>query len=423
MLRNIRRNNTDNLLFSHYKSPIKRNFRRAIKRYDNNNLNIQNSNRINDSIYFNNSKNTRNHNTSLSVKNTFNNSFYNLICKNCYNKRINLNNIKNDLEKPSRKEKLSLTFNEINPYFFNDKINGIHKNNINNKVMQRENLSKQVINSLEEYRKNNPSKKENLQFKNEFSINEFYGNNNLKDPRYEIVKKKYDLKEQIISQQKNIYNYNEPRKAIKQYYNKTMYEIPLMEPKYELSKECKQNYIKELKNQIINKENHEKNAKKIQLNAEIKANEDFNEYLNKKNYSDYLNKIEQRNRLRDYNDKILNLKKEKEEEEKINNRDYERKLNEKINKEKEEEFYNNTVKKIQNIKQMNNWYNDAKKENEKKKREEKEEKNKWKNYSEEIEIKCQHGNNIFKCSICNRVLPRNKLIRVRNNFINKNNYN
>ena len=102
-----------------------------------------------------------------------------------------------------------------------------------------------------------------------------------------------------------------------------MYDIPLMEPKYELSKECKQNYIKELKNQIINKENHEKNAKKIQLNAEIKANEDFNEYLNKKNYSDYLNKIEQRNRLRDYNDKILNLKKEKEEEEKINNRDYE----------------------------------------------------------------------------------------------------
>ena len=152
MLRNIRRNNTDNLLFSHYKSPIKRNFRRAIKRYDNNNINIQNNDRINDSIYFNNSKNSRNHNTSLSVKNTFNNSFYNLICKNCYNKRINLNDIKNDLEKPSRKEQLSLTFNEINPYFFNDKINGIHRNNINNKVKQRENLSKQVINSLEEYR-------------------------------------------------------------------------------------------------------------------------------------------------------------------------------------------------------------------------------------------------------------------------------
>ncbi len=45
-------------------------------------------------------------------------------------------------------------------------------------------------------------------------------------------------------------------------------------------------------------------------------------------------------------------------------------------------------------------------------------KKKWKNYSEEIEIKCQHGNNIYKCSICNKIYPRDQLIKIKSNFLN-----
>lgn len=98
MLRKIKRNNTENLLFTHYKSPIKRDFQSLIRRFNNNKLNNQNIDRNNN---LNCSKNIRNYNTSRSVTNVSN---YNLICKNCYNKRININKISNNFKKPSKKE-------------------------------------------------------------------------------------------------------------------------------------------------------------------------------------------------------------------------------------------------------------------------------------------------------------------------------
>ena len=76
------------------------------------------------------------------------------------------------------------------------------------------------------------------------------------------------------------------------------------------------------------------------------------------------------------------------------------------------------LKKIKNIEQMKNWMNEAMNDKFKRKKEEDEEKKKWKNYSEEIEIKCQHGNNIYKCSICNKIYPREQLIKIKSNFLN-----
>ena len=423
MLRKIRRSKSDleDLLVTHYKSPKNKiNRNEMLKNYENNNYldtkSSQRTNKTENSLY---SKKTKNTHSQI---NSPSNSYYNLICRNCYKRRINnrqFSQNNNNLNNQTQKEKLNLTFNEINPFYFYDKMQGINNNNKQDKLKDREERTKKVINNLEEIRKKKPSEKENLQYNNEYAVNSLNFSEN-KDPRYERVKKNYDLKEKILAEQRNLYhfNYNEPRKAIKEYYNKTMYEIPVQEIKHEISKEYKKNYINDLKKQIYEKEEFEKNKKTIERNIERKANKEYSNYINNKLYNDNLNKIEQQKKLRDYNEKMINLKKEKEEEEKNYKKDYERKLKQKIIRENDEEYYNKMLNKIKNIEQMKNWMNEAMNDKFKRKKEEDEEKKKWKNYSEEIEIKCQHGNNIYKCSICNKIYPREQLIKIKSNFLN-----
>ena len=423
MLRKIRRSKSDleDLLVTHYKSPKNKiNRNEMLKNYENNNYldtkSSQRTNKTENSLY---SKKTKNTHSQI---NSPSNSNYNLICRNCYKRRINSRQFSQNTNNPNiqtQKEKLNLTFNEINPFYFYDKMQGINNNNKQDKLKDREERTKKVINNLEEIRKKKPSEKENLQYNNEYAVNSLNFSEN-KDPRYERVKKNYDLKEKILAEQRNLYhfNYNEPRKAIKEYYNKTMYEIPVQEIKHEISKEYKKNYINDLKKQIYEKEEFEKNKKTIERNIERKANKEYSNYINNKLYNDNLNKIEQQKKLRDYNEKMINLKKEKEEEEKNYKKDYERKLKQKIIRDNDEEYYNKMLNKIKNIEQMKNWMNEAMNDKFKRKKEEDEEKKKWKNYSEEIEIKCQHGNNIYKCSICNKIYPREQLIKIKSNFLN-----
>ena len=133
--------------------------------------------------------------------------------------------------------------------------------------------------------------------------------------------------------------------------------------------------------------------------------------------------MEEQKRLKDYNEKMINLKKEKEEEEKNYKKDFQRRLSQRIKRENDEEYYNKMLTKIKNIEQMKNWMNEAMDKKIQKKKEEEKEKEKWKNYSEEFEIKCQHGNNIYKCSICNRIYPKDQLIKVRTNFLHSKNSN
>ena len=381
MLRKIRRSKSDleDLLVTHYKSPKNKiNRNEMLKNYEKNNYldtkSSQRTNKTENSLY---SKKTKNTHSQI---NSPSNSKYNLICRNCYKRRINSRQFSQNTNNPNiqtQKEKLNLTFNEINPFYFYDKMQGIYNNNKQDKLKDREERTKKVINNLEEIRKKKPSEKENLQYNNEYAVNSLNFSEN-KDPRYERVKKNYDLKEKILAEQRNLYhfNYNEPRKAIKEYYNKTMYEIPVQEIKHEISKEYKKNYINDLKKQINEKEEFEKNKKKIERNIERKANKDYNNYINNKLYNDNLNKIEQQKKLRDYNEKMINLKKEKEEEEKNYKKDYERKLKQKIIRENDEEYYNKMLNKIKNIEQMKNWMNEAMNDKFKRKKEEDEEKKK-----------------------------------------------
>ena len=348
-----------------------------------------------------------------------NNNFYYLICKNCFDKNKAIKNLKKIKNQGDKKDLLNKTFNQINPYIFQDEMNQENKNRIINKMKERENKINIVKNKLEYDKLNNPTAKEALQIKNENSIDPLNNQKNI-DPRYEKTKKRYENKERLILNNRDSYNINQPRKAIQDYYNKVQYEVPILEYSLGMSEECKQNYINELKKQIKEKNDNLKREQNEQLLNEKKANKEYINYLkytfNKDNYDKYKKQKE----FNEDNNKLIEFKKRKEEEEKNNRKIYEKKLNEQINKEIEQEYYDNLNKRLDEIEQFNFWQKEAEKLKEKEKEKEKEDRKKWKNYEEEFEIKCIHGNNIYKCSICNRTFKKDQLIKVRVNNTNSN---
>ena len=53
----------------------------------------------------------------------------------------------------------------------------------------------------------------------------------------------------------------------------------------------------------------------------------------------------------------------------------------------------------------------SKKKKNDKKKEKEEENNKWKNYVKESGGKCKHGLDVYRCAICNKIFPKDKLIK------------
>ena len=78
-----------------------------------------------------------------------NNNFYYLICKNCFDKNKAIKNLKKIKNKGDKKDLLNKTFNQINPYIFQDEMNQENKNRIINKMKERENKINIVKNKLE----------------------------------------------------------------------------------------------------------------------------------------------------------------------------------------------------------------------------------------------------------------------------------
>ena len=126
-----------------------------------------------------------------------NNNFYYLICKNCFDKNKAIKNLKKIKNQGDKKDLLNKTFNQINPYIFQDEMNQENKNRIINKMKERENKINIVKNKLEYDKLNNPTAKEALQIKNENSIDPLNNQKNI-DPRYEKTKKRYENKEKLI---------------------------------------------------------------------------------------------------------------------------------------------------------------------------------------------------------------------------------
>ena len=179
--------------------------------------------------------------------------FYKLICNNCYNNKIATKNLKK--QPPEKKELLNKTFTKANPFFFQDKMNDVHNDKINKKIKELEKLQKQALDNLAKYHIQNPSNVEKLQKSNEFSINPL-NSSEKEDPRLIKTQKNYDKKEDFINKNKDLYNIDKPRKAIRDYFNKCLYQVPVIEEEYHINPEYKKEFNKELKKQIEEKKKY-----------------------------------------------------------------------------------------------------------------------------------------------------------------------
>ena len=82
-----------------------------------------------------------------------------------------------------------------------------------------------------------------------------------------------------------------------------------------------------------------------------------------------------------------------------------------MKKEDEELKAKNKLRKLNDINKFQNWKKNFDNEKNNKKKENQEENNKWYNYSIDYINRCIHGNDITKCSLCNRNFPKEKLIK------------
>ncbi len=329
-----------------------------------------------------------------------------LVCKTCINQNDAYKQKKILNEQENDKDHLNKCFNNKNPYDFQDKMNLTHQELINDKINKRNYLVEKLANKLEQIKKI-PNEKEKLIYNNQYAVNELCFEKN--DPRYERIKNNYDHKEKIIEKYKHKFNLNNPRKEIQDYYNKTQYDVPLMEPEHKLSDECKKYYFQTLQDQINEKKENKKKQEKEKIDYENQKNKQFNDYLkwykNKENY----NKMKNQKDLIENNEKLKMYKLNLKEEEEKNKKDYEKKLNDEIQREKENAYRKKLEKKFNDMNQLNKWFDEAREEKLKKKKKEDLEEIKWQKYKKDADKLCIHGCNLCNCAICNRILPKEKL--------------
>ena len=366
----------------------------------NNNLYNDNYSHISNKSNNNNINNLRkiNRNSSFDNKSNTSENITNLLCKNCFDKKML------EQEGPNKEidkiEYLNDKFINENPFYFIDKMSENEKNRINQKI--ESNSNKQKL-ALDNYKKeiDNPknNNKEKLQLINEYSLNPLSIEVG-KDPRYLKQKKNYDKKEKIIHQNPDKYRGLEPRKAYDDYYNKCIYQIPKFEQTYHINPMYKENYIRALKKQIEDKKNKENEDKKKQRMAEAFANKQFNDYKKRCNLNDkekLNNDIEflknENKKLDDFKKHQNNLLKEKEKK-------LEDELEKKNNKMDKDIKLRNKNEKFDNIETYQDWLDDIDKKKQNKKDNEDEEKKKWNDYIKNYNLKC--NGEFANCDLCNK---------------------
>ena len=135
---------------------------------------------------------------------------------------------------------------------------------------------------------------------------------------------------------------------------------------------------------------------------------DYIQYLNKKEKED---KEKDKEELINKNKLLSDYKKLKEEEDKKKDKKFDDEFKKKLKEEEDMIKEKKRQKKINDMNKLQQWIEDYEKEKDDKKKEKEKEDNKWKNYAEEFNIKCKHGLDIYRCAICNKVFPKDKLIK------------
>ena len=401
----------ENNLRTHY-SPIKRN-RNCLTR--NNSYGYKKYRDNNEYLPINTNPNLQEY-SSINKPNI--NKFINDPCLNYHYKKKNFNiNI-------SEKEKLNKSFNKVYPYFFQDKVQLLEKEKINEKIKNRIHLQREAMKQLSLNKIKHPSEKEKLQRINEFGKNPMISYKK-KHPFQIKTLNNYYYKEVLINKN-NLNIYNKPRKEIQDYYNKCQYQPcsnfastsiihtkgNYIFPNYEKNKKIGKKIKEELDKQVENKKNLEKirdfeenNCRKILS----KIYNDYDNFLKKKQKEEQFNKekeiIIDNNLLENYKQYINKHLHDGEKElqeytlKKMADEDIQKKFEEKQEKLK-------TMKNLREWSEMNKKLkNDIKNENNR-------EKKIWRNYSEFYIIKCKHGKHMYKCYNCGKNYTRDQVHKI-----------
>ena len=219
----------------------------------------------------------------INISNKFsNNSNYKYACVNCYNNKIATQKLS---EQPlEQKVILNNTFNKMDPFYFQEKMKDIYKDKINHKIKELEKIQSQVLNNLAKYKLENPTNVEKLQNQNAKSINPMISHER-EDPRIGKTLRAYDEKEKIINDNKNLYQFDKPRKAINDYYKKCVFQIPKIEQQYMMDPMYSKQISEELRKQIEEKKINKKLKKEEEINKEKISNkkiESYHQFLKKK---------------------------------------------------------------------------------------------------------------------------------------------
>ena len=341
-------------------------------------------------------------NKSLSNQENINDNLY---CINCYNREMALRNKK---FKPTKKKCSSENFN-FNHAF--DQLRKIDSDYLNDKILSNQERQMNAYNNLDKCLKGKPNKKKELQYINEYTDNPTIGLN-LQDEGYYRNKKRNDLVQGLVNDNLDLYNINKPRKAIRDYYNKVQYDIPLLESNFAPSKKYKIRYIDILKKQMEDAENKKKNERDERIKQEKDADDKYNKFLRKQEEAD--------KKFRDRKKKILydvikNQEKEKndkkycEDDDEKRGNENKKKMIAKNNKDYLD-FVNN--QKMQDAKGLDKWVDANNKMNKKKNDDEIQEDENWKNFDIRYIDKCKNGLDLERCADCNASYPVDKLYKL-----------
>ena len=333
---------------------------------------------------------------------------FNYVCNNCYNMKIVTKKYKE--QPPEKKDILNNTFTKANPFYFQDKMKEIYKDQIQNKIKEIEKLQRIALNNLAKYKIENPTNVERLQKQQELCMNSMVGHER-EDPRINKTLRSYDLKENFINKNKEIYQIDKPRKAINDYYKKCCFQVPIIEDDYFVDKKYIKQVSIDLREQIEDKRLHKKKQREEEILTERISNkqmDDYSEYLcrkNKEQKKNYFNEFYQPSKYVD------DFRKYKNENLQKNRQSYLDKISQRMKKEDEDKKNKCRQKKINAINKLQTWKNDFEIEKKNRKREKEEENHKWYNYSQDYIAKCIHGNDVTKCCLCDQAIPKEKMIK------------
>ena len=318
-----------------------------------------------------------------------------LYCMNCINKKLNL------------KKNLSQILNLNKSYNFSLnnslELKQLDEDYISNRILENEKRQIAAFNHLKLIKERNPvSKKDKLQYINENSEYPFHGLN-LQEYLYYNNKMKNEKINKLVLDNMTSYELTHPRKEIFDYYNKVMFQTPLLEKDTRPSHQYKMRYIKTLQNQIDEKKKEKINKKMSEQKKEKKELYEYDKILSKINKKEKQRRLIKRNIIYENNTNISNIKRENDETDRYNLlRGYQNRV--KIFKERQKEYKSFiNQQRINEINNIQNWINENKKIKNYQISKEKRDDLRWKNYLKKFNDSFIDNTKVDKCFECNLI--------------------